>query len=469
MISKLRLQNDHYLRMQHPRPVRLQLDESHFENRRLSLINTYLKSIIKIDDTTREEIIKDLINMANRGELPQDPASFSESVYQIIEQKYPQIARRSGLKEAIIKNITSLYNFYRLTDASAWGSEPPVKTTLTLPDRRAQKFLSAIDEVFFSTYVQNEPFRTELKNFLYETMEKGYIPTDEVLKKFGNLWAEGRDLQVRRIIDTAVTRIRTFAHIRQLAEGGVEELEIVEILDRATCGFCREMDSRIIKVDRAHSVVENAIQLSPEEFQSRYITPAPSQVAAMAMTEEDLTLQGRLPPFHPLCRGRVIARYKKSRSEIETEIGQKLPAVETYQDADYAEYGKKINLLYTEKGVNKKSTQTIICSDPNIFGKKVYLSKERLHHILNDHPSDRLRSSALAIAYSIIGNPDRVFIDTYQTTAGRKKNDYDTKIYFRHIRGINYVVITRRAGPEFIWSAFVCRSPSPRWIEIWVR
>lgn len=253
-------------------------DEERIENRRFQYYEKYLEEMLGLDEASREAVIEELQIMFVRGELPEDPDLFAEKVYSIIESRFPEIAHRQGLADIIQKNIGTIYTYYRLTDTSLWGDNPPVKTSLQLPDRRAQDFLGRMDDIFFSEYVQNEPMKTQLKDFLRnEVIEKGFQATDAVLDKFGNEWANNSDFNVRRIVDTSVTRTRTFAHIRQMKAAGIKELEIMEIMNRITCGMCREADGKIVEVAICDELVEEALNLSPRNLRKSTLPgPRPS-------------------------------------------------------------------------------------------------------------------------------------------------------------------------------------------------
>jgi len=438
------------------------MSEESIENRRMKFLNQYLSDIVEIDEATRDQIIEELKARASRGEFPEEPEAFAREVYTTVEKLYPGIARNQGLSDTINNNLQKIYTYYRLSDTSLWGDAPPVKTSLEMPDKRAQEFLTRMDDIFFSEYVQNEPFKKELTEFLRdEVMEKGFQATDAVIERFGTAWADGSELQVRRIVDTSVTRVRTFAHIRQMRQAGIKELEIIEIMDRITCGLCREADGKIIRVAIADEIVENALALSPEQFKSQYITGIATQREMMSMDIEDLTREGKgLPPLHPNCRGRTKTRFTKSLIEIEKEKGA-LPDIEKHMNADYSDYGKKMKFKYWEKPnprhkpVERKTNQTLVYSMTNPLGKKVYQTKQAIKHG-KDH------NRPISIAGTVVATPDQIFIDT------AKGND--TKIYTKHIRGKNYATVTKRVGPEIIWTAFdYNRNPSPTWDEIWHR
>jgi len=451
--------------------ISLQSEED-IEQERIEYIEKYLSQIKKIDDATRKEIVKELKSLANRGELPEDPEGFAEKVYQIIESRYPAVAHSSGLMQAIQQNIKTIYTFYRMSDTSLWGDTPPVRPDLTLPDKRAQDFLSRMDEIFFSEYLDNEPLKEQMKTYLRdEVIEKGIQASDAVFDKFQDRWEDLSEHQVRRIVDTSLTRVRTFAHIRRMKEAGIRELEIFEIMDRITCGRCREQDGKIVRVAMADEIVEQALNLPPEEFKERYIKGVPTEKELMTTSMEDLVRKGKgIPPIHPHCRGRVRAVRKKGLFQFEDERGEKLPDIERQSVGDYSDYGKKITYSYSEKRTPKDkkegirtTDQTLIYSTQNILGQKIYLTKESISHTLGDHPDERkMRETALGISATVVMKPNQIYIDK---SKGKSNN---TKVYIRTIRSTDYAIVTKRCGPEIIWSAFEFDGESePGWEKIY--
>ena len=441
--------------------------EEEIEGVRVDYVEQYLSRIKKIDDATRKKIIRELRSLAERGELPEDPKAFAEKVYKIIEAKYPDVAHSEGLMQAIRQNIKTIYTFYRATDDSLWGDAPPVRVSTGVADRRAQDFLSRIDDIFFSEYVQNKPFKEKLKTFLRdEVMEQGFEATEAVLNKFQKQWKDMSEHQVRRIVNTSLTRVRSFAHIRKMKEAGIKELEVVEVMDRITCGRCREVDGRIVKVALADEIVEEAINLPAEEFKERYITGVASEKELMTSTMKDLVSHGKgIPPIHPECRGRIKAVRKKGLYQFEEERGEKLPDIERQGVGDYSEYGKKVTYTFNERKTPKekegirKTTQTLVYSTVNKFGQKIYLTKEGIAHTINAHPKNgEDRRTAIGISATVVGDPNQIYLD--------KDKGSDTKVYIRVVRGHEYAVVTKRVGPEVIWTAFRYDGlPAPGWEE----
>jgi hypothetical protein len=447
--------------------VSLIIDEQKIENQRLEYIDAYLGNIIKLDDSVRQEIMQELKDRNAQGQLPSDVEGFVNEVYSTITTRYPALAREAGLADLVKQNIQTIYKFYRLTDTSLWGDEKPIMTSLQQPDVRAQDFLSRLDDIYFSDYVQNQDFKNQLTGFLRDTvMEKGLPATDAVLDEFGNEWANNSDLHVRRIIDTGVTRVRTFAHIRQMRQSGIKELEVMEVMDRITCALCREADGRIVQVSAADEIIESALALPVDEFKDRYISGSATETEMMSSSLGDLISQGKgLPPFHVICRGRIRVVNRKSYLEQEKEQGE-LPDIEKHLNGDYQDYGKKIPFEYSEKSddgtvANKKTKQTIVYSIENFTGKRIYLTQEGIRHSTKNHTGDATRQNAIRMAGSVIANPDSINVDS------RRGND--TKVYLRSVRGANYAVITKRCGPEIIWSAFEYQNKSTAWRQVWQR
>lgn len=436
-------------------------DELKTESHRLDFVESYLSEVLPVDAEIRSQIIQDLKSRS----LPQDVEGFVNEVYSTIITQHPLLARRSNITDLIKENIKSIYEFYRLTDDSVWQDLSPIKTSIQQPDVRAQEFLSRLDDIYFSDYVQNQDFRKQLTDFLRDdVLENGLQATDAVLDRFGNEWAGQSDMQVRRIIDTSLTRVRTFAHIRQLRQSGIKKFEVIEIMDRITCPLCREADSRVVETAAADEIIDSALSLSAEEFQSRYISKSVSESELLISSLADLMHSGHgFPPFHPCCRGCIRAYNSQSYFEFEKEHGA-LPEAEMHLNGNYAEYGRKQNFEFTEKApgqdpVKKQSRQTIIYSVSNFTGKKIYLTREAFQSSKN--ADDKTRLNAIGMAGSIVANPDAINFD--------KEKGTDTKIYTKHIRGVNYAVVTKRCGPEFIYSAFQYQEPSTSWQQIWRR
>ena len=107
--------------------------------------------------------------------------------------------------------------------------------------------------------------------------------------------------QVNRIADTGVVRIQNWAHVSQLNDAAIAEIEIVE--PTMECPFCAQMNGQIIQVDVAYKNMVDQANMTPEEYQQFLVDNPPSLDGI-----ENYVNQGMLPPYHPYCRGRIIKR-----------------------------------------------------------------------------------------------------------------------------------------------------------------
>jgi hypothetical protein len=179
-------------------------------------------------------------------------------------------------------------------------------------DIRAINFLGNVDHFYLSKFIENPDAQSALTSFLEERYLQGgeglFGRGDpKTIAEMKNLLAQHMtDLegyQINRIADTAVTRTRNWAHISQLNEAGIAEIEIVEPTQE--CPFCASMDGKIIQVDIAFKRMSKQAAMTPEEYEEEMRNNPPSLDSI-----EDFVDQGLLPPYHPHCRGRIIKRIK---------------------------------------------------------------------------------------------------------------------------------------------------------------
>jgi hypothetical protein len=135
-------------------------------------------------------------------------------------------------------------------------------------------------------------------------------------ERFTNL----TDRQTKTIVQTAVQRVRNWAHIGSLDQAEIELARIVATLDARTTELCQELDGKIIRVGVAADAVQRLNQLEPGEFAKELYESAIGKAISKepvatikAFLEEDgqtisddLVRMGRgFPPYHPNCRTRL--------------------------------------------------------------------------------------------------------------------------------------------------------------------
>jgi len=231
-------------------------------------------------------------------------------------------------RQAIRSVTRSAYEFYRLKDQSPFdGEKPPVRLQLGGPDRKSIKFIEDLDHFYFSKFANNtsEPLR---KFFTERYFENGAAlfgrETTEELADFrrvaGDRFKNLTDRQTKTIVQTAVQRVRNWAHISSLSQAEIEIARIVATLDARTTELCRELDGKLIRVGVAQKAIERLNKLEPGEFAielyeseiGKAISKDPVNTIKQYLEPDGKTISDSLvemgrgfPPYHPNCRTRL--------------------------------------------------------------------------------------------------------------------------------------------------------------------
>jgi len=259
------------------------------EKKRQELINGYYNRISGITGEYRDQALSE-IQKIMLGSSGMTESAFAAAVYETLS-KYYQNLNQADITDA----VKGIYDFYRISDKSTWlGKEPPITFSFTPVDQGVLDSLKNLDKWHLSKMVENQdmqgPVMSWLKNQYLEKGEglfgRGSQEAIEGFRsQFANQLAGLEDWQIRRIIDTSVTRMRSIADIMQADQAGVEKLRIVAAMTERTCERCAALNGTEIEVAGAHSNMLNQIKQSPEA---------------------GAYLKMPLPPFHPNCHCRTV-------------------------------------------------------------------------------------------------------------------------------------------------------------------
>jgi hypothetical protein len=290
-------------------------NEKGIERRRLRWVGQYLNKIEAIDGKARAELTAEVKRMLRNGDFAaSSPEEFADRIFTHVELRYPEALKGYGLKKTVRSAVYSIYLYYRTRDNIIRKGRIPGR--LTLPDKRAVKFIQGLDDFYFSKFLQNDSAKGPMLRFLQrEYLEGGFTDIDSFAKKFGKAFGDISKPQMKRIVDTSVSRIRNWGHVRQLAEFKITTMEIVEVMDRLTCPTCAEMDGKLFQVKAADRKVQELSELSAEEFDEKVYKGAPEdwrnnpvEYARSRTTDQMIADNIVGPPFHPRCRGRLVSR-----------------------------------------------------------------------------------------------------------------------------------------------------------------
>jgi phage gp29-like protein len=267
-------------------------------------IEAYLKrispSLKKVKSAAAEEI---RTYLKKQGSPPPED-EFVEALQGILGSSYKKID-----SAAVTDAVADVYRNYKLT-------EKAIEAVVGFggPDVRAVNFLANLDHFYLSKFLNNPDAQAATMEFLKVRFLEGGeglfgAGDPKVWKEFSNALSQHmtdiEGYQARRIVETGVQRSRNWAHINQIHEAGIAEIEIVEPTQE--CPFCTAMDGKIIQVDLAFNRMEKQAAMTPEEYEED-LKANPPDLGSI----EDYVDQGLLPPYHPHCRGRIIKRIADS-------------------------------------------------------------------------------------------------------------------------------------------------------------
>lgn len=280
-----------------------------------------------------------------------DADDFADALYQVVESAYRKTFEDEAAKT--IKAATkATYSFYRLKDETPFGDHgSPVGLKFGAPDRRSIEFFDEVDRWYFSKFMRNDDAAKPLRNFLREEyLDKGAAlfgretpeSLDDFRKAAGGKLDNLTDPQIKRIVHGSVQRIRNWAHVGSLHQGGFELARYIAILDARTTPICRKINGKLIRVGTAHQRIGELTQLEPGEFALQMYESTAAreyQKDPVAWIEKRLTnnivdddaLKQNigLPPLHIACRTRLEGVFEELDGETGPAPAPDAPEPET--------------------------------------------------------------------------------------------------------------------------------------------
>jgi phage gp29-like protein len=260
-------------------------------------IDFYISNLSSSLKNIRGDVLAKIETWLRGQSSPPSEKEFISSVQSILGDAYKKID-----KTAITESIAGIYQ--------AFKAAPGAELIFGGADIRAINFLGNLDHYYLSKFIDNPDAQAKLTEFLktrYLEGGEGLFGAGDpaAIKEMQNLLAQQMtDLegyQINRIADTGVQRVRNWAHISQLNDAGIAEIEIIE--PTMECPFCAAMNGKIIQVNVAYRNMMDQANMTPEEYQE-FLENNPPSLEGI----EDYVDQGMLPPYHPHCRGTIIKR-----------------------------------------------------------------------------------------------------------------------------------------------------------------
>ena len=232
------------------------------------------------------------------------------------------------MDEVIKKNVEAIYNNFR-KDKKAFGN---TKTTsanqqkfasaddipeavFSLKDYRTIEYMEQHDNMYLGKFITDKDTKARVYKYIEANYIDGNLPIGKnksEIQKFIDAFREQLSLEawkIRRIIDTSVTKLKSFGHLRYLSQAEIEKFEVIELIDNVTCAYCEHMDGMEFSVETAVSTIDDEISAGPGKLAATSPFATTYKIDAFKkLTQEDLESSNIVkPPFHPHCRGRLVS------------------------------------------------------------------------------------------------------------------------------------------------------------------
>jgi hypothetical protein len=211
------------------------------------------------------------------------------------------------------------------------GKGIPARSSFTLPDARAMKYLDESSLTFLDKYVSSPALEAKLKAYIKKAyLEEGTAignnpkAIEAFLKVFKGELDASKD-QVRNIIDTTVSRARVFGQVNGLRVARAKTFIIAGPLDNVTCSFCQDMVGRTFTVAAAVARQDGMIAAGPANVNdvSPFLKGNMPLNEVQDATDEELEAAGfALPPYHGSCRHRlVVGEFYGDDEDVPYDVG----------------------------------------------------------------------------------------------------------------------------------------------------
>jgi len=243
-----------------------------------------------------------------------------DSLYSILQHEYTLDMTSSQFKEMVHKQVDSTYRGF-VTDDPLRNSP-----NLTLADRRAAQYLENADKLYLGQFIQDPG----VKQAVVDYIRKAYIENGAAignspreLQAFVNALGEQLDLEkwrIRMIIDTTVSKARTYSQLQGMRQAGARSFEVVGPDDNLTCVYCQDMLGRTFELAPELTRLDQVINAGPEGM----AIVKPFLKGGLGLKELEKTSDADVqsmgfacPPFHPSCRHSLaVVDFYENASEI---------------------------------------------------------------------------------------------------------------------------------------------------------
>lgn len=179
----------------------------------------------------------------------------------------------------------------------------------------------------------------------------------------------------RLVVSNAVNKSRNYARTLTYEEIGIQELEIVAMMDDRTSDICNQMNGRRITVRTAATFVRDVMSTDPADVVKKF--PWPKSVPAGKTSDIVSALDCKLPPYHARCRTTTVVGLPE---RIVTKTGRNLSELKSPDENDI------------RKSVDRLSSRVTAADKIAEIKKSLNTSAERYKDLSSDELASKINA-----------------------------------------------------------------------------
>lgn len=301
-----------------------------------------------------------------------------------------------GTAEKVAAVVTAAY----LHGRKQFIKDPKTEYTLSLIDQQASRILKEHTVYWIGNYYTQELGET-IANKVKELAVIEGLGRKEVGKALKEMFSEqfGRsNAYWRGLAANTVNRARNLGAIESMVEAEITEYEIVAVMDERTSDICREMNGRIIRIEKAVELRDALINAkTPDDVKS--IAPWVKGRDVRGKTTKSLPTGMSAPPYHFHCRTTMVIR-----SSVERKSDTIIPEHATTEYEQHrVSREQKETLNYLKSLTPEERTNKI-----NALAHNVWPEKKAEGHLKHKELGINDPKELIQAAQGIIKNPDKM-------------------------------------------------------------
>ena len=171
-------------------------------------------------------------------------------------------------------------------------------------------YFKNVSSHYLGKFITNKPTIEAINNYLRDKVVTNEIIVfdDQVIKDIRalpNVVLPKQDYQLRRVISTTVSKYQNAGTVLALESIGVTEVEVMSLMGKNTCGYCRQLNGTVFSVPTIANRYNQTINVNALEDLQTYtpfVTSLYKTKADMPIDPTLLALSGVVIPFHPHCQ-----------------------------------------------------------------------------------------------------------------------------------------------------------------------